>query len=293
MPAAFTTHTLSDPKRIELRDASGRWLATLTHGARSVTCRGPRRSFSEDGLRVTHAVWARALPRPFKVTIDRTWLQAALAANTRRQSDLLALAMQYVRGAPAQRESGLQIAGDAAYGPLVNGKRQEGADLNDYLSVDWTYPNGSVDAVEPQQLQCLDCSGFVRMLWGFRRHAPNGAAVMPLARTTSSDGSALPRRAVQMTARAPGVLIERNRGMQLRDLSRTAVGDLVLFDADPDDGRAIDHVGLYLGLDDTGRHRFISSRKGANGPTLADVRGKSILDGNGLYARSLRAVRRL
>jgi cell wall-associated NlpC family hydrolase len=142
-------------------------------------------------------------------------------------------------------------------------------------------------------VRCLDCSGFVRMLWGFRRHAPNGAAVMPLARTTPRDGSALPRRAVQMATRAPGVIIERNRGVQLRDFSRLAVGDLVLFDADADDGSAIDHVGLYLGLDDEGHHRFISSRKGANGPTLADVRGKSILDGNGLYARALRAVRRL
>jgi imidazolonepropionase-like amidohydrolase len=39
--------------------------------------------------------------------------------------------------------------------------------------------------------------------------------------------------------------------------------------------------------------RFLSIRKGANGSTLADVRGKSILDGNGLFARSFRAVRRL
>jgi hypothetical protein len=293
MPAAFTTHTLLDPKRIELRDASGRWLATLTHGARSVTSRGPWRSFSEDGLRVTHTVWVRALSRPFKGTIDRAWLQAALAANTRRQSDLLALAMQYVRGAPAQHEGGLRIAGDAAYGPLVNGKRQEGADFNDYLGVDWTYPDHSVDGAEPHQLHCLDCSGFVRMLWGFRRHAPNHAPVIPLARTTSGDGSELPRRAVQMAARAPGVLIERNRGVQLRNFSRLGIGDLVLFDADDDDGTAIDHVGLYLGVDSDGRHRFLSSRKGANGPTLADVRGKSLLDGDGLFARSFRAVRRL
>lgn len=41
-----------------------------------------------------------------------------------------------------------------------------------------------------------------------------------------------------------------------------------------------------------GHHRFLSSRKGANGPTLGNVRGQSILDGNGLFARGLRAVRR-
>jgi cell wall-associated NlpC family hydrolase len=131
------------------------------------------------------------------------------------------------------------------------------------------------------------------MVWGFRRHAPNDAPVMPLARAASSDGKALPRRAVQMAARAPGVLIERNRGGQLHDLSRLGVGDLVFFDADTDDGARIDHVGFLLGVDSDGHHRFLSSRKGTNGPTLADVRGKSILDGNGLYARGLRSVRRL
>lgn len=293
MATAFTPRALRDPQRLELRTLQGRWLATLTQGARSVVCSGPSRTFSESGLDVTHAVWVRALPQPFTGTVDAAWLTRALAANVRRKPDLLALPMQYLDGAPPLRERGLQIAGDAAYGPLVDGERQEGSDFNDYLGVDWTYPDGSADAAEPKQLRCLDCSGFVRMVWGFRRHAPNDAPVMPLARTTSANGQTLPRRAVQMNARAPGVLVERNRGVQLRDFSRLAVGDLVLFDADPDDGTAIDHVGFYLGIDRDGHHRFLSSRKGANGPTLADVRGKSILDGNGLYARSLRAVRRL
>jgi hypothetical protein len=293
MATTFATRALRDPQRLELRSSQGRWLATLTQGARSVVCSGPSRRFSERGLNVTHTIWVRALPKPFAGTVDSAWLQRAMAANARRQPDLLALAMQYLDGAPPLRERGLQIAGDAAYGPLVDGERQEGSDFNDYLGVDWTYADGSVDKAEPLQLRCLDCSGFVRMVWGLRRHAPNGAPVMPLARLASSDGTTLPRRAAQMAARAPGVLIERNRGAQLRDFSRLAVGDLVLFDADPDDGTAIDHVGFYLGLDDDDHHRFVSSRKGANGPTMADVRGKSILDGGQLYARSFRAVRRL
>lgn len=276
-----------------LRTPQGRWLATLTQGAQTVTIDGPRRTFSEDQARVTHTAWVRALPAPFDGTIDRAWLRRALAANTKRQPDLLALGMQYLRGAPALHEAGLQIAGDAAYGPLVDGKHQEGSDFNDYLGVSWTYADGSADAPEPLQFQCLDCSGFVRMIWGFRRHAPNTVPVLALSRAASADGSALPRRAVQMAARAPGVLIERNRGVQLRDLSRLLIGDLVFFDAEADDGTSIDHVGLFLGVDSGGHHRFLSSRKGANGPTLADVHGKSILDGKGLYARSLRAVRRL
>jgi cell wall-associated NlpC family hydrolase len=70
-------------------------------------------------------------------------------------------------------------------------------------------------------------------------------------------------------------------------------GDLVFFDADPIDGPAIDHVGMFIGVDSVGNRRFISSRKGANGPTLGDVRGASVLDGPGLYAKSFRSARRL
>jgi hypothetical protein len=46
---------------------------------------------------------------------------------------MLAIAMQYIKGQPALMDGTLQIAGDASYGPLVDGQRQEGADFNDYL----------------------------------------------------------------------------------------------------------------------------------------------------------------
>jgi hypothetical protein len=92
---------------------------------------------------------------------------------------------------------------------------------------------------------------------------------------------------------APGLVIVPNKKVQVKDFSRIGIGDLVFFDADEGDGTQIDHVGMYLGLDTGNHHRFISSRKGANGPTLGDFRGKSILDGTGLYARTFRAVRRL
>ena len=61
----------------------------------------------------------------------------------------------------------------------------------------------------------------------------------------------------------------------------------------PTTGPRIDHVGMYLGQDGARHHRFISSRKGADGPTLGDYKGKSILDGTGLFAKAFRAVRRL
>ena len=71
------------------------------------------------------------------------------------------------------------------------------------------------------------------------------------------------------------------------------VGDLVFFDASTDDGAAIDHVGIYLGVDSAGHRRFISSRKKANGPTMGDVGGASIIDGGGYWAAAFRAVRRI
>jgi hypothetical protein len=50
---------------------------------------------------------------------------------------------------------------------------------------------------------------------------------------------------------------------------------------------------MYLGRDSREHYRFISSRKRANGPTMGDLGGKSILDGTNLYARTFRAVRRV
>ena len=71
------------------------------------------------------------------------------------------------------------------------------------------------------------------------------------------------------------------------------LGDLVFFDASDDDKSRLDHVGMYLGTDTAGAHRFISSRKTPDGPTLADKGGESILNGAGHFARAFRAARRV
>jgi hypothetical protein len=133
------------------------------------------------------------------------------------------------------------------------------------------------------------------MVWGYRHHLPgrNYADTVPLALKPVKSHSGIPRRSFEIYAAAPGVIITPNTKVQVKDLSPIGIGDLLLFDADESDGTRIDHVGMYLGLDAGDHHRFISSRKGANGPTLGDYKGKSILDGTGLYARSFRAVRRL
>ncbi|MEV3912958.1 hypothetical protein [Streptomyces canus] len=70
----------------------------------------------------------------------------------------------------------------------------------------------------------------------------------------------------------------------------------MLFNADSGDDRVsptLDHVGIYLGLDAVGRRRFLSSRKTANGPTMSDLGGASLLDGSGTYAKTLHTVRRI
>jgi len=139
-------------------------------------------------------------------------------------------------------------------------------------------------AAEPAQLRSLDCSGYMRMVWGYRSGLP--LTLMP-------NGTAIPRRAFEMLNSAPGVVTIANAGTQAIAFSRLSTGDLVFFDAATDDGTQIDHVGMYLGVDSGGHHRFVSSRKTANGPTLGDLGGKSLLDGTGHYAVSFRAARRL
>jgi len=281
---------------LTLKDRSGHWLATFTEGAYTVTMAGPSRTFTEPKVSpvVTHNVWIRTLPAPFSGTVDRAWLQFARRANQRASPDVLAIAMQYVYGAAPILEGSLQVAGDAEYGPLVGGEREEGADFNDYLGIEWKYPEGN-DKPEKRQLQCLDCSGFIRMIWGYRRHLPGDDYVseIPLCLAPQRRRGAMPRRAFEIYQSAPGVLIVEDAGVQVKDFSHLAVGDLVFFDADPNDGTQIDHVGMYLGRDSGEHHRFISSRKQANGPTLGDVGGKSILDGTNLYAKTFRGVRRV
>ncbi len=276
---------LSDPTRVRVLDGGAEPVATFTVGARSVTIRGTARTLAEPdttSATVASTTYVRVLPRPFSGTVDTRWLTAALAD---RSPDVLAVALQYVAGAPTARSSdGSIVSGDADYGPLQDdGSRAEGSDFNDYLGVSWSYGT-RLDAPETDQLGALDCSGFTRMVFGYR-------SGLPL--TLDPDGVALPRRAVQMLQSAPGVVTIPNSGVRPASTSKLAPGDLVFFDANTDDGTAVDHVGIYLGPDSTGAPRFVSSRKTVNGPTMGDVGGRSLLSGTGLYATSWRAARRL
>ncbi|HXH80236.1 NlpC/P60 family protein [Nocardioides sp.] len=281
---AWRFQTLKAPPRVQVLDASG-VVATFTNGARTVNVRGPVRTLAEPGTTsatVTGATRVRLLPTPFTGTVDRTWLEAALADSS---PDVLALSLQYVAGAPTTLDAaGRVVSGDASYGPLQpDGTRQEGSDFNDYLGVRWEY-DAVADLPEATQLGSLDCSGFVRMVMGYRSG---------LAMTLDPDGVRLPRRAHQMLSSAPGRVTVASTGAQPTSTAGLAPGDLLFFDASTDDGTAVDHVGLYLGVDSTGSARFISSRKTADGPTLGDVGGRSTVTGTGHYARAWRAARRL
>ncbi len=279
----WTFERASAPTRTLVKDSSGALVATFTDGSRSVELAGPARTFAEPSTttaKVRTTSWVRLLAEPSTGQVDTAWLSAALDD---RSPDLLATAMQYVSGAPTTHSSdGALLSSDASYGPLVDGSRQEGSDWNDYLQVTATY-DGVADAPEPAQVESLDCSGFVRMVFGRRTGHPM---------VLKPDGVRLPRRAVQMHSAAPGTLV-LDSPTRPTDLSALQAGDLVLFDASTDDGTLVDHVGVYLGKDSAGHPRFVSSRKKADGPTMGDVGGRSTLSGTGLYATSLRAVRRL
>ena len=275
--------TVTSPARTVLRDDRG-VLVTFTRNARTVSMRGQARTWTEATLTapVTEDAWVRELARPFGGTVDWTWLQRALAD---RSPDVLAVAMQYVSGAPdVVGSDGRRIAGDASYGPLsAAGTRTEGSDFNDYLGTSWTY-GATTDAAEPTEVGALDCSGYVRMVLGYR-------SGVPLALTP--DGVGLPRRSFELLASAPGVVLQADTVIRPALPATLTAGDLVFFDASTDDGTRIDHVGLYLGVDAAGAPRFLSSRKTVDGPTFADVGGRSTLSGTGLYATSFRAVRRV
>lgn len=294
-PSSRCERRLGNPTGLALERPCGTLLAVLTDGAYTVRFAGAARSFGEPSAAATVNTrdWVRVLPAPFSGSVDSALASWVIDQAGNNAPDLLALAMQYIDGAPVVLDEGRQIAGDADYGPLSPaGSRIEGSDFYDYLGVVWTFDDGVVEKPLATELHSLDCSGYMRMLWGLR-------AGVPLASTAAAPGAtALARRAVQMAAGPFGVAIDPAPVTTTTPTSSPATaglqaGDLVFFDADPIDGPAIDHVGMFVGVDSASGRRFISSRKGANGPTLGDVRGASVLDGPGLYAKSFRSARRL
>lgn len=270
--------------------------AIASKGSTAVPSRALVHEFAATGVWtrppvVTHDTWVRLLLAPFDGMWGPEVEQRVRAWPTDISPDALALVAMLQTGAapyhsPAQ--GGAQVLGESGYGPLnPDGTRVEGSDFHEYMGIPWTFPGGErKPAPEPHWHRTLDCSGMVRMVFGYHLGVP-----MFYDDPDDFDGATLLRRSRDIGPLGPGVVVHRDdtappptTGLQL--------GDVVCFDADPDTAGELDHVGVYVGQDQDGRHRFASSRKTVNGPTISDLGGASTLDGTGTYARSLRIIRR-
>lgn len=291
----FAFARLQRPARTVVSTAAGATLAIFTDGARTVRLTGPTRTFREPRFTkavVTTNAWVRLAPREWKAGGEKAtwfepWLRSALAD---RRPDVLGIAMEYVHEAKRQKDrSGLQIAGDAHFGPVSAADpdgRAENSDFYDYLGKPWTFPtDGRKERPDPARRLSLDCSGFLRMVYGYRQGYP--------LRGTNTPGVGLPRRAYAMAEFGPGVRLVPNTGERARQYDLLQPGDLLFFNAGPVQNAHIEHSGMYLGVDNLGHHRFISSRAQANGPTMGDLAGASTLDGDGYWAVRYRTARRL
>ena len=296
-----TFERLSAPDRTVVRAGDGGTLATFTDGARTAVLTGPSRTFSEPRTteaKVTTDAWVRVLPHAWQRGMEKSawfksWFKNALGDSS---PDVFAVAFQYSSaGAPDKRNAkGVRYAGTAHFGPRNAAVKNpldfayyaEQSDFYDYLGIDWTFPDGTRVQPEKARYGDVDCSGFQRLVWGYRMGIP--------MHNTNTKGAGLPRRAYAIAAYGPGhVVIAHTGTKQATDLDVLQPGDLVFFAIIKDRPDFIDHCGMYMGLDDQGRHRFYSSRSAANGPTMGDMSGHALLDGTDFYARGFRAARRL
>jgi hypothetical protein len=280
----FTLVRLSDPDRTVVQDEAGEWVATFTDGAYTVAYRGVRtRTFAEADDTVRHDVWVRILDRPFPGIFDAAWLDQARADGS---PDLLGVAMQYIAGAPAVYEDGLKVGGQAGYGPGI------GSDFHDYLGITWVYPNGTVREPRPDRLNTMDCSGYTRMVFGYRgtpHRVPMSISI--------SDGTTLPRTSFNQYRHGTGVVLIPNEETTppLSSLGALQPGDLLFWRTSTrDTPGGITHVGIYLGRDTRGGHRFIHSAGSSDGPVFGREGSTNdyVLD-HGYYMTAFRAARRL
>lgn len=292
---------LENPARSVLRDGSGRIQAVFTDGARTATLTGPARTFEEPAStssKVSTTDWVRLMPEPWKKGAEKEkWFKEWYAeyANSKKD-DLFAFAFQYVAGAPVKKdEQGIAYAGDANFGPL-NTTGAEGGDLRleqsdfyDYLGVPYPFRDGATGTPEAMRAKSLDCSGFIRMVFGYRARYPL------MSSDTSGDG--LPRTANGMARSKEGADVLPLAGITPKDrpsnIDQLQPGDIVFFKLDARTKDRLDHVGMVLGHDTEGHLIFVSSREEVNGPTIGDIGGVSRLDGNGYYAKTLRSAKRL
>jgi hypothetical protein len=286
----------SQPERIEVRRRDGGdVVATLTVGARTVVVAGPQRRFTEPSATpavVESTSWVRVAPRPWppRSHLDKDlagWLLDQIEDET-PPVDVLAAAMQYLTDAPDGRnEDGVRYIGDAGFGYVHSADERDGADFYDYLEIPWKFPDSGRARPSKRWDRELDCSGYVRLVYGYRFGIPMLNAPV----NTTVDG--LPRTAASMASYARSVLIAAGRtpSQAPTKLSALQPGDLVFF-ALHNDPNLVTHSGIYIGNDQDGGMRFVSSRGTVDGPSFGDVRGDGVID-SGYFGQRLRRVIRL
>jgi cell wall-associated NlpC family hydrolase len=300
----YSYQRMIGPDRTIVRTAAGTQVAVLTDGARTVVLTGPTRTFSEPGTTtatVTTSSWVRLAPRRWRAgDQDATWFQSWFGEQLGATApDLFGLYAEYAAGAPNRYDSsGLRYAGAARFGNLTSsggyqnplGDRDDRADFYDYLGTEFSFPDGT-GRPTTSWYGALDCSGLVRILYGYRMGYP-----MYLGDGSSAGGGVpLPRHSWAMSAHGPGLRLFGAGASTMpsdAELNLLQPGDLLFF-AEGSNPSAVDHCGIYFGTDQYGRRRFLSSRMGANGPTFGDAAGMSVIGGTGIYSRDFRGARRI
>ena len=282
---------LTNPDRTVVRDQAGAVLATFTDGARTVALTGPSRTLAEPRFTdatITTTTWVRLAPVAWTAGAEKAPWFAEWFGQARKDTspDVFGVAMQYADGAEdVQDDDGLVLHGDAIFGPVepAGAARLEQSDFLDYLGISYAFPDISKEP-KPDHWGALDCSGFVRMVYGYRLGYP--------LLGTNDPGPGLPRRAYAIAANGPGVALIPNKGARTTAYDALQPGDLVFFEVEGGEDE-LDHVGIFVGIDSGGHYRFMSSRERANGPTFGDLGGTSLLDDGGMYSRGWRAARRV
>lgn len=248
---------LGSPARTAVLDEHARLIATFTDGARTAVLSGPSRTFTDPertSAVVTSTDWVRLAPQPWRPDAEQeSWFRPWLDQALGDRS-------------PDVLAVATQYVTSAHYA--------DDADFNDFLGV-------AYKGVKPRKARLgdVDSAGYVRLVYGYRFGYPIGAG-------------GLPRTPQEMPTAPLGAAVADNAvgSPQTRFLAQP--GDLLLFSIDGTKG-AVDHVGIYLGVDDAGQQRFIAARGTPNGPSFGDSSGRSVLDDGGPYAAGLWGIRRL
>lgn len=275
---------LAAPARTVVRDGDGAIVGTFTDGARNAVLTGPSRTFRQPGgtpAVITTSTWVRLLPGPWHDGAEREswfapWLKSAI---TDRSDDVLAIATEYSDGTPAMKDAkAVRFRGKAGF-PQTD----RPADFLDYLGTAWTFPDGTTENPHPDRYGAVDSAGFVRLVYGYRLGYP--------LRGDDGRGGGLPRQAAAMAG--AGASIIRDHQTTPADRLLLLPGDLLFFNDRTSGAGGVDHVGIFLGLDDGGAPRFVSSRKKAGGPTFGDVGPSTLLAQGDRFGQGLRSAVRL